>query len=91
MINSRCRTGVESSLVSKRNRHGETAMIWLLLAVVIRVWSGEFGDDLKEAVVKAEKNIDLFLNHHAYAVKSDKNHLVSVTGICAPSTVPSMR
>jgi hypothetical protein len=39
----------------------------------------EFGDDLKEAVVKAEKNIDLFLNHHAYAVKTDKNHIVSVT------------
>ena len=66
-------------------------MIWLLLAVVIRVWSGDFGDDLKEAVVKAEKNIDLFLNHHAYAVKTDKNHIVSVTGICTPSTVPSMR
>lgn len=39
----------------------------------------EFGDDLKEAVVKAEKNIDLFLNHHAYAVKTDNNHIVSVT------------
>ena len=39
----------------------------------------EFGDDLKEAVVKAEKNIDLFLNHHAYAVKTDKKHIVSVT------------
>ncbi|HQX52498.1 MAG TPA: FAD-dependent oxidoreductase, partial [Planctomycetaceae bacterium] len=32
-----------------------------------------------EAIVKAEKNIDLFLNHHAYAVKSEKNHIVSVT------------
>ena len=39
----------------------------------------EFGDDLKEAVVRAEKNIDLFLNHHAYAVKTAKNHIVSVT------------
>ena len=39
----------------------------------------EFGDDLKEAIVKAEKNIDLFLNHHAYAVKTEKNHIVSVT------------
>jgi len=39
----------------------------------------EFGDELKEAIVKAEKNIDLFLNHHAYAVKSEKNHIVSVT------------
>ncbi len=39
----------------------------------------EFGDDLKEAIVRAEKNIDLFLNHHAYAVKKDKNRIVSVT------------
>lgn len=39
----------------------------------------EFGDDLKEAIVKAEKNIDLYLNHHAYAVKTEKNHIVSVT------------
>ena len=55
----------------------------------------EFGDDLKEKVVRAEKNIDLFLNHHAYAVKtknvsrvgdidnnrtgSESDHIVSVT------------
>jgi len=39
----------------------------------------EFGDDLKEQVVRAEKNIDLFLNHHAYAVKTEKNHIVSIT------------
>ncbi len=39
----------------------------------------EFGDDLKEAIVRAEKNIDLFLNHHAYAVKKDNNRIVSVT------------
>jgi hypothetical protein len=28
----------------------------------------EFGDDKKEAIVRAENNIDLFLNHHAYKV-----------------------
>lgn len=39
----------------------------------------EFGDVLKEEVVTAEKNIDLFLNHHAYAVKTENNHIVSVT------------
>jgi hypothetical protein len=39
----------------------------------------EFGDDLKEQIVRAEKNIDLFLNHHAYAVKKEKNRIVSVT------------
>ncbi|MCA9038573.1 MAG: FAD-dependent oxidoreductase, partial [Planctomycetaceae bacterium] len=31
----------------------------------------EFGDADKEAIVRAEKNIDLFLNHHAYKVESD--------------------
>ncbi len=31
-----------------------------------------FGDDVKEEVVRAEKNIDLFLNHHAFdAVRVD--------------------
>jgi FAD dependent oxidoreductase/FAD binding domain len=29
----------------------------------------EFGDAKKEATVRAEKNIDLFLNHHAYKVE----------------------
>lgn len=28
----------------------------------------EFGDEKKEAIVRAEKNIDLYLNHHAYKV-----------------------
>lgn len=31
----------------------------------------EFGDAKKEALVRAEKNIDLFLNHHAYDVEMD--------------------
>lgn len=39
----------------------------------------EFGDDLKEQIVKAEGNIELFLNHHAYAVKRNGNRVASVT------------
>ncbi|MFN9721596.1 MAG: FAD-dependent oxidoreductase [Planctomycetota bacterium] len=39
----------------------------------------EFGDDLKEKVVRGEKNIDLFLNHHACAVKKEGNRILSVT------------
>lgn len=31
----------------------------------------EFGDMKKEEIVRAEKNIDLFLNHHAYKVETD--------------------
>jgi hypothetical protein len=38
----------------------------------------EFGDEHKEAVVRAEENIDLFLNHHAYAVEMDGNRIASV-------------
>ena len=39
----------------------------------------EFGDDLKEAVVAAEDNIDLFLNHHAFAATAENNKVTSVT------------
>jgi len=39
----------------------------------------EYGDATKEAVVKAEKNIDLFLNTHAYAVKKEGDAIQSVT------------
>ena len=39
----------------------------------------EFGDDVKEATVRAEKNIDLFLNTHAYAVKKEGDAIQSVT------------
>lgn len=39
----------------------------------------EFGDDKKEAIVKAEDNIDLFLNHHAYKVRKEGNRIASVT------------
>jgi len=31
----------------------------------------EFGDDRKELIVEAEKNISLFLNHYMYAVEMD--------------------
>jgi hypothetical protein len=34
----------------------------------------EFEDAKKERIVRAEKNIDLFLNHHAYQVDMDGNH-----------------
>lgn len=38
----------------------------------------EFEDAKKEAVVRAEKNIDLFLNHHAYQIEKDRNRLTTV-------------
>lgn len=39
----------------------------------------EFGDDKKETLVRAEKNIDLFLNHHAYQVDKDGERIAAVT------------
>ena len=41
----------------------------------------EFGDDLKEKTVRAEDNIDLFLNHHAHAVKTEGDKIVSVDAL----------
>ena len=38
----------------------------------------EFGDAKKEAVVRAEANIDLFLNHHAYQVETKDDRIESV-------------
>ncbi|MEM8667368.1 MAG: FAD-dependent oxidoreductase [Planctomycetota bacterium] len=38
----------------------------------------EFGDAHKEAVVRAEQNIDLMLNHHAHDVEMDGNKLKAV-------------
>ncbi len=38
----------------------------------------EFGDQVKESVVREEKNIDLFLNHHAFAVAKTGNKIASV-------------
>jgi hypothetical protein len=38
----------------------------------------EFGDDRKELIVEAEKNIKLFLNHHAYAVEMNGKSIAAV-------------
>jgi hypothetical protein len=38
----------------------------------------EFGDALKEQVVRAEPNIDLFLNHHACKVETEDNRITAV-------------
>ncbi|MBC8871543.1 MAG: FAD-dependent oxidoreductase [Planctomycetes bacterium] len=40
--------------------------------------SEEFGDDRKAAVVRAEKNLDLFLNHHAYQLEMDGDRIAAV-------------
>jgi hypothetical protein len=39
----------------------------------------EFGDAKKEAAVRAEPNIDLFLHTHAFAVAREEKRIVSVT------------
>lgn len=41
----------------------------------------EFGDDLKERVVRAEPNIDLMLNHHAHAVEMDAGRITAVKAL----------
>ena len=38
----------------------------------------EFGDELKEQLVRAEDNIDLFLNHHAYQVDVEFDYVTAV-------------
>ncbi|HPM83360.1 MAG TPA: FAD-dependent oxidoreductase [Candidatus Anammoximicrobium sp.] len=38
----------------------------------------EFGDKVKESVVRAEKNIELFLNHFAYQVEMDGQQIKAV-------------
>ena len=38
----------------------------------------EFGDNLKADIVLAEKNIDLFLNHHACKVEMEDNRIAAV-------------
>ena len=38
----------------------------------------EFGDARKERVVRAEQTIDLFLNHHAYAVEKSGQRIAAV-------------
>lgn len=39
----------------------------------------EFGDAKKEAIVRAEPNIDLMLNHHAYGAEMDGSKIISVS------------
>jgi hypothetical protein len=42
----------------------------------------EFGDEKKEALVRAEKNISLFLNHHVIAAEMrDQQHIAAVTAL----------
>lgn len=41
----------------------------------------EFGDAQKEAHVRAEKNISLFLNEHVYASETKDSRIVSVTSL----------
>jgi hypothetical protein len=49
----------------------------------------EFGDDQKETVVRAEKNITLFLNNHVLAAEMlDKEHIAAVVAL---DTVTSER
>lgn len=38
----------------------------------------EFGDDIKEKIIRAENKIDLYLNHHAEAVTTNGKKIVSV-------------
>lgn len=38
----------------------------------------EFGDAEKEAIVRAEPNIDLFLNHHAFDVETEDSHITAI-------------
>jgi hypothetical protein len=41
----------------------------------------EFGDAKKEALVRSEKNISLFLNEHVYAAQTENNRIISVTSL----------
>ncbi len=41
----------------------------------------EFGDDLKEQIVRAEPNIDLMLNHHGFAVEKEGSRITAVRAI----------
>lgn len=42
--------------------------------------ANEYGDDRKIAIVKAEKNISLFLNTHVYKLEKEKDRIIAVTG-----------
>ena len=41
----------------------------------------EFGDEMKEKIVRAEQQIDLWLNHHAFSAAVDGNHIRSVDAL----------
>ncbi len=41
----------------------------------------EFGDDVKEEVARAEPNLDLYLNHHAFDVKMHGDRIESVDAL----------
>ncbi len=46
----------------------------------------EFGDQVKEAVVRDEPNIDLYLNHHAFALAKEGNKIRSVDAMDVKSS-----
>ncbi len=46
----------------------------------------EFKDELKEEVVRAEKNIDLFFNTHVYAVKMEPGPAKRLAGVIGADT-----
>jgi hypothetical protein len=46
----------------------------------------EFGDAQKEAHVRAEKNISLFLNEHVYAAETKDSRIVAVTSLNTTSS-----
>ncbi len=50
----------------------------------------EFGDARKEAIVRAEPNIDLFLNHHAFAVDMADEKIVAVHAFDTQSSEQSV-
>ena len=47
----------------------------------------EFGDELKEQVVRAEPNIDLFLHNHAFRVDASDSELLSIDTIDTRTSV----
>src|SRR4029079_19153661 len=47
---------------------------------------GEFKDALKEEVVRAEKNIDMFFNTHVYSVKMEPGPVKRIAGVIGADT-----
>lgn len=47
----------------------------------------EFGDDLKEQLVRDEKNIDLFLNHHAFHLATAGEQIESIDAMDTKTSV----